>query len=329
MFRTLSSKAATLAAGVALVSALFAGQPAHAQATLTITDSTCTGFTATPNGAGLTITCNGSTGGGGGGSAPSGCTASANPAGPFAAGGGATTVSVSCASGVPTSYSWSASPAVSGLQPTTTAGSQGPLTITQSTTFSVTPSNATGAGNVASVPVSVQTGGGGGGGAGLANCAAQGITVLSGNAINIPWGASQGGVTNSSGTFGNSVAWVFQMTVPAGTSNTSVSGSFQVAENGGQGDPRNVTISKTPCDFRAQDTSGASGPLQICRNGSTCKLYFQVGAPTFFGNFAGLSAGTTYYISVRNYDDFSNNGAGGYNCPGGNCPAVYAVQPTQ
>jgi hypothetical protein len=82
MFRTLSSRAATLAAGVALVSALFSSQPAHAQATLTITDSTCTGFTVGGSPGALTITCAGSTGGGGGGpSAPSGCTASANPAG--------------------------------------------------------------------------------------------------------------------------------------------------------------------------------------------------------------------------------------------------------
>lgn len=153
------------------------------------------------------------------------------------------------------------------------------------------------------------------------NCQNQGIAVLGGSILSIPWGISQGGVTNPYGAFGNNVAWVFSLSVPPGQQSTTVLGSIQVAENGGQGTQRNVTLSLTPCDFRAYDGTGANGPLAVCRNGTTCGVQWLVGAQGF--SAAGLKAGTTYYLNVRNYSDF-----GGWSCDPGNCPAVYNVQPT-
>jgi hypothetical protein len=264
---------------------------------------------------------------GSGSVAPNGCTLS--PASQTVSSGASASLTAACSGGtMPITINLSGGGFTQSVTQNTSSGATVSATVSSTTTVTATASNASG-GATFSNSATITVSGGGGGGAGLANCTAQGITVLGGNAINIPWGVSQGGVSNSSGSFGNNMAWVFQMTVPAGTPNTGSVGIFEVAENGGQGGPKNLTISKTPCDFRAQDTSGANGPLQVCRNGSTCDIYFQVSPPTFFGNFAGLTAGTTYYINVRNYDDFSNNNTGGYNCSGGNCPTVYNVQPTR
>jgi hypothetical protein len=257
--------------------------------------------------------------------APSGCTLS--PASQTVSSGATASLTAACSGGtMPITINLSGGGFAQSVTQTTASGVTLSATVSSSTTVTATASNASGGPVSFNNSATITTSGGGGGGGGLANCSAQGIAVLGGGAINIPWGVSQGGVSNSSGSFGNNVAWVFQMTVPAGTPNTSVRGLFEVAENGGQGGPKNLTISTTPCDFRQQDTSGANGPLQVCRNGTTCDIYFKVAPPTVFGGYAGLTAGTTYYINVRNYDDFSGPG---YNCSAGNCPAVYNVQPTQ
>jgi len=156
------------------------------------------------------------------------------------------------------------------------------------------------------------------------NCQAQGIAILGGSIISLPWGTAQGGVSNTLGSFGDNIAWVFSLSVPPGQQPTTTVGSIQVAENGGQGTTRNVTMSLTPCDFRAYDGTGVNGPIAVCRNGTTCGVQWVVGAQSTAR--AGLKAGTTYYLNIRNFDDF-----GGWSCPTppGNCPAVENVQPTK
>jgi hypothetical protein len=171
------------------------------------------------------------------------------------------------------------------------------------------------------------SGGGGGGGGSFANCSRQGYTAIPGAGLALSFTGSQGGSSSSSGSFGDTSAWVFRLDVPAGVS-TSATGVFQVAEFGSQPTPRHVVISKTPCDFdRTKDYTGANGPVTVCRNGTTCAVNFQVGSAIPFGDTGWLQAGTTYYISVRNFSDFPlPNGSA--SCGGTNCGATYNYQPT-
>jgi hypothetical protein len=244
---------------------------------------------------------------------PSGCTATANPAGPLPIGGGSTTVTVNCSGGgAPTSFAWSASPTVAGLQTPTTVNNQA-FALTQTTTFSVTPSNASGPGNTAQVSVSVQ-------GVVAGFCGQYG-SVIPVNPVVVPWGVGASYLSNASGALGDNTVWVLQITPPAGTPSGTL-GSFVAAEAGGLATPRQMTISTQACDFRTRDYTGNNGPLSVS-NGNTVSIQFQVHAPSLFGSFAGLTAGTTYYISVRNWSTDS----GSYSCGKSSCPMIMSEQP--
>jgi hypothetical protein len=192
----------------------------------------------------------------------------------------------------------------------------------------VTPSNATGSGNTASATVTV------GGGppppppGGLANCTAQGLTVVSGSAIPTTWGTGGVWYSSQAGAFGDGAVWVFALTVPAGTAASSTNGFFTISEFGTQPTPRQLTISAQACDFRGWDYSGAAGPLGSCNNGTSCRVLYAAadGPPSFanlFSGIAGLTPGTTYYISARNWS------SSGTSCGGSNCTAVMNVTPAQ
>jgi hypothetical protein len=66
---------------------------------------------------------------------------------------------------------------------------------------------------------------------------------------------------------------------------------------------RHATISQTPCDFRAVDPSGASGPFASCV-GSTNTILFSIN-PSRAG-YPVLAPGGTYYYNVRNFDPATN-----------------------
>jgi hypothetical protein len=93
-------------------------------------------------------------------------------------------------------------------------------------------------------------------------------------------------------------AWTVRFTVPPTMRTTSL-GRLSAAEFAGPATTRQVTISNSPCDFRAVDASGASGPFAT-QFGSTTTLLFTVdpsrsGVPL-------LAPGGTYYFNVRNVD---------------------------
>ena len=91
--------------------------------------------------------------------------------------------------------------------------------------------------------------------------------------------------------------WVVRFTVPA-TANPSQTGLLAVAEYGSPATYREITLSPTACDFRANDATGNNGPLAR-GNSNTAVITFGIGAST--PSLAGLTPGATYYLNVRNF----------------------------
>jgi hypothetical protein len=91
-------------------------------------------------------------------------------------------------------------------------------------------------------------------------------------------------------------AWTVRFVVPS-TIGSRI-GRLSTAEFGGEPTVRDATISRTPCDFRPTDASGASGP--IARGSGVSVTTFFTADPTKPG-YPVLQPGATYYFSVRNY----------------------------
>jgi hypothetical protein len=214
-------------------------------------------------------------------------------------------VTMSCNGGtLPYQYQWN---------PVGANGAQLSTTITVNTIFNVTATDAAGATSTKSVTVNVSSGGGGGGGGSIASCTNAGYTVLGGAPINITWGQS---MSANSGPFGNSQVWLFSLTVPQGTPQTSAIGYFNVVENGGSPTTRQMFVSTTPCDFQDLDATASQGV--------TATVYYNTVLPTAHnGGYKNLVPNTTYYITVRNFDYQSNLGT----CPSNNCFAIMNAQP--
>ncbi|HTL77559.1 MAG TPA: hypothetical protein VL654_14685 [Casimicrobiaceae bacterium] len=118
-------------------------------------------------------------------------------------------------------------------------------------------------------------------------------------------------------------AWTVSFVVPPTMSGSSV-GSLSSAEFSGEPTFREVTISRTPCDFRATDASGVNGPL-VRQAGISNTVRFTT---TPRAGFSTLTPGGTYYYSVRNYEPSS----GTITCPSspGRCDAfVESTLPTR
>lgn len=118
-------------------------------------------------------------------------------------------------------------------------------------------------------------------------------------------------------------AWTVSFVVPPTMSASSI-GTMSSAEFAGEPTFREVTISRTPCDFRATDTTGTNGPLAR-QSGISNTIQFTT-APR--PGYPVLTPGGTYYYSVRNYQPSSNT----ISCPAspGRCDAfVESVLPTR
>ncbi len=194
-------------------------------------------------------------------------------------------LTMSCIGGTPAyRYSWSGG-ATTGTLSTTVAAT---------TTYTVTATDAANATSTQSATVTVSGGGGGGGGTGLC---AQYANVLP--TINATWGQANSWFSSQSGNFGDNTVWVFKLFVPVGTPNSVLNGTFTLAEYQGSETLRQMTISTQACDFRTKDYTGANGPLSVS-NGTRVTIDYGVGTPFIFGP-AELTAGQTYYVSVRNW----------------------------
>jgi len=276
MIRSLVRQAPRLLICVAMAAAVTV--PAHgATITIQIVDpsNACSSFTM----AGTTVTCNAS--GGGTPTAPSGCSLSGTA---VPAGGGQTTLSVSCSSGgSPTSYAWRviAGPTPSSGWTASAAGSQSP-TIAATTTFGVTPSNGVGASNEVSTTVTVSPGGGGGGGGGSISCSGFTNTIV----VDMDWNNQQRMLT---GGINATDAVVVRFTTGPNNTSATITG----AEFGGQQSPRVGLLSPNSCDFATPPQLGWGASVY----GSTVYMPFTVGPGG--GYYGALAPNTTYYVNVK------------------------------
>ena len=114
------------------------------------------------------------------------------------------------------------------------------------------------------------------------------------------WGLQQSWFTRDLGNFGDNVTLIIKLVVPPGTHQSTDFGRFSGAEYLGPNTFRQMTISKTPGDFRPKDYTGSNGPFQVA-NGTTAQVSYGVMTPSPFVQTAGLTAGETYYINMRNW----------------------------
>ena len=91
-------------------------------------------------------------------------------------------------------------------------------------------------------------------------------------------------------------AWAVRFVVPATIG--SRLGRMSAAEYTGQPTVREATISRTPCDFRPTDPTGANGPFGRASGISTTNLF--TADPGVVG-YPLLQPGGTYYYNVRNW----------------------------
>jgi hypothetical protein len=264
-------------------------------------------YTVTPsnaNGAGNQASITINWGGGGGSGVPTGCTLSATAVG---ATGGTTNLTASCSGGgAPTSYAWTASPTVSGFQVTTSTATNA-AAITATTAFTVTPSNASGSGNVATTSVSVN-----GGGSGTINCATNALPAgggVTGQTIvrDINWASPQAAVVT-----GMSVVDAAVIRFTTGPNTSSLLGTM-VGVSNNQGDFF-AELSPTACDFRQTVANPPPLGFGAIGLGWTPLVYLTVGGSD--GSAANLLPNTTYYYNVK---------VGPNGCNSGNCSATYTL----
>ena len=224
---------------------------------------------------------------------------------------GSVTLAASCTNS-PTSYTWTG-------VPSPVAGASQTVNVSTTTTFSVTATNASGTSSPASVTVT-------------ANIATPPASSFCGQYPNVQptivasWGQGGSWTTGALGGFPYNGVLVFQFTVPPGAPNSVTAGKLAVSEFQGLATMRQVTISTQACDFRSPDYKGVNGPL-TWSNGTTATVSFGVVSPDQVGAtgaLAGLVAGQTYFVNVRNWSIDLN----GISCPTGSvCNAIINAQP--
>lgn len=136
----------------------------------------------------------------------------------------------------------------------------------------------------------------------------------------MPWGTPATGGINpiqTAGYGGFTGSNVFVVAVTAVGGPYSVPGDTNLSEFGDPAVFRTMTVSKSSCDFRAPDPTGASGPYVFIDATSQPKANWNVGAPPYY-----FVAGTTYYFNFKNYTDQFGLGN---TCPSGTCNARITV----
>ena len=97
--------------------------------------------------------------------------------------------------------------------------------------------------------------------------------------------------------------WVVKLSVPPDATG-SHPGRITLAEFDGPPTFRELTISRTACDFRPTDPTGDNGPI-LRDQGTAPTEYFVVGASS--GGNLGLAPGVDYYVNIRNWNALTNS----------------------
>jgi len=102
-------------------------------------------------------------------------------------------------------------------------------------------------------------------------------------------------LTHKNGGFAADGVFVVEFTVPSGAGNFGTAGYTQIAEFPVGPTTRQMSLSKSACDFRPSDRTGANGPYAYS-NGNTASIQWNIGAQP-----AALVAGETYFFNFRNW----------------------------
>ncbi len=134
------------------------------------------------------------------------------------------------------------------------------------------------------------------------------------NVVNfdLPWGGYLDTHTLSPISFLANGVMVGKFTVPATWPTKTSTGTASAVEFIDAGTYRTFTLSTQACDFRTSiDSTGVSGPLWRVVD-QRPSVWFTVGGSVWYA--AKLTAGQTYYVNIRNYDN-----AGNLTCFTGTC----------
>jgi hypothetical protein len=88
--------------------------------------------------------------------------------------------------------------------------------------------------------------------------------------------------------------FVVQLVVPSMPASYPAQGNTSFAEYNGPPTLRHMTLSNTPCDFRAPDATGVNGPF-VATQGTATLINWNVGAPP-----VSLVPGSVYYFNALN-----------------------------
>ena len=201
--------------------------------------------------------------------------------------GQSVTLTATC-NGSPTSYLWT------GCTPASSTSSSCVATATAAgqVTYYVAGVNTIGTGTAAGVPVTWQASGGGGGGGGADYCGSYQNVIRT----NVSWGDFSRITTGGLGGFTSDGVLVMTFTVPTDPASYANVGYTSLAEFSGPPALRHMTLSKSACDFRNVDPTGANGPYDVSV-GKQVTIYWNVGNQPI-----ALTPGQTYHFNVRNTD---------------------------
>ena len=209
---------------------------------------------------------------------PPSCSVTSSNNAPFT--GQTITLTATCTNS-PTSYAWTnCSSTTSTCQATSgTAGSQ---------TYSVTATNVIGASSPASVTVNWQQ-----------STTPPDFCSNYSNVIStvVPWGSSPTIYTKDFGSLNANGVAVVAVVIPS-TLSSADWGRLQWAEYIDPRGDRQVSLSRSPCDFRSPDPTGQNGPM-VMTGGVSGDVYWNLGTPRFGYPEGHVTAGTTVYVNLR------------------------------
>jgi hypothetical protein len=123
----------------------------------------------------------------------------------------------------------------------------------------------------------------------------------------VPWGSSPTIYTKDFGPLKADGVAVVAIIIPSNIS-PSAWGRLQWAEYVDPRGDRQVTLSRSPCDFRGPDPSGINGPL-VMTGGVSGDVYWNLAAARFGYPEGHVLAGQTYYVNLRQTNGCGSSGS--------------------